>query len=362
MTSRTPRDGSVWRAVLGVGAALALAGGCFQKVNDGASRGIGGATSGGSEVITRIVPSTDPIALDPMDEASTTMDPCEKTRRDKTEILTAFCASCHAGSAAVGLPPWNFVLDDDRLVKELWTREGQPPQRFVIPGDPAHSALYQRMAIVGDMPPQPTDLGTHRNPTPSLADISIIEDWILHCLGASPPTATGGSSGSGGGSGSATGGTTGAGAATGGTGSGGATGRAGAPGSTNGTGGAPSGSGGSAGVMGTGGASGAGAIGAGTGGRAAGSGGRTAGTGGRAAGSGGTSMTDGGATDVPSASGGTSGGATDAGVTSDAGTIETCATGVSNGDSCAAHTPSCQAGSRTCRCELSNGRHSWSCR
>jgi hypothetical protein len=355
MTSRTPRAGSVWRAVLGVGVALALANGCLQKVNDGASRGIGGAPSGGSDMITRIVPSTDPIALDPMDEASTTMDPCEKTRRDKTEILTAFCASCHAGSAAVGLPPWNFVLDDDRLVNELWTREGQPPQRFVIPGDPVHSALYQRMAIAGDMPPQPTDLGTHRNPTPSLADISIIEDWILHCLGAPSPAATGGTSGSGGVPASATGGAMGR--ATGGT------------GPMNGTGGAPSGSGGSAGVMGTGGASGAGAIGAGTGGRAAGSGGRAAGSGGRAAGSGGraagtggTSMTDGGATDVPSASGGTSGGTADGGVTSDAGIIETCATGVSNGDSCAAHTSSCQAGSRTCRCELSDGRHSWSCR
>ena len=148
MAAPTLRAGSLWRAALAVGAASALADGCLQEVNKGASRGFD-AAGGGSELTTRIVPSTDPIGLDPMDETSTTMDACEKTRRDKAEILTAFCASCHAGDAAVGLPPWNFVLDDDRLIKEVWTREGQAAQRFVIPGDPDHSALYQRMAIAG---------------------------------------------------------------------------------------------------------------------------------------------------------------------------------------------------------------------
>ena len=50
----------------------------------------------------------------------------------------------------MGLPPWNFVLDDSRLVTEQWIREGQPPQRFAIPGDPDHSAVYMRAAVVGD--------------------------------------------------------------------------------------------------------------------------------------------------------------------------------------------------------------------
>ncbi len=114
--------------------------------------------AGDGALVTRVVPTADPIALDPNDETKTTADPCEKTRQDKTDILSAYCAGCHSGSAAVGLPPWDFVLDDQRLVTEVWMREGQPAQRFVIPGDPDHSALYQRMAISGDMPPQPTDV------------------------------------------------------------------------------------------------------------------------------------------------------------------------------------------------------------
>jgi hypothetical protein len=331
--------GSRWLVVVVV-AAAALAGGCLQEVNSGASRGFDAAANGAGELTTNIVPSTNPIALDPMDETSTTMDACEKTRRDKTEVLTAFCASCHAGSAAVGLPPWNFVLDDNQLINEVWTREGQPPQRFVIPGDPDHSALYQRMAIAGDMPPQPTDLGTHRNPTPSAADVSIVREWILHCLGAPAPAATGGTSGTGGVPAPGTGGTT----ATPGSG--------GVPGS--GTGGSK-GTGGRTGAAGSGGAPGSG----GESGGAAGAAG--AGSGGRA-GTGGTSARDGGVTDVGSASGGTSGGMTDGGGASDGGSLPTCGTGVTNGHSCVAHTPDCQAGSKTCMCELSSGKHSWSCR
>jgi hypothetical protein len=138
---------------------------------------------------TAILAGAPAIGLSLENENTTTGDPCAKTTQDKTEILTVYCARCHSGPAeqAQGLPPWNFVLDDGRLVSEQFTREQQAPQRYVIPGDPEKSILYVRAAILGDMPPQPTDLGTPRNPTPSLSDFSVLHDWIEHCLPGSKP-------------------------------------------------------------------------------------------------------------------------------------------------------------------------------
>ena len=161
--------------------ASVLLGACFQKLDTAASSQA--TTAPTDALVTQIDPSADPIALSPTD-AATASDPCDKTRQDKTQILTAFCARCHSGAAPVGLPPWDFVLDDQKLVTETWVRAGQPAERFVIPGDPDHSALYQRMAVAQDMPPQPTDLGTAPNPKPSAADGTVIREWILNCLGA----------------------------------------------------------------------------------------------------------------------------------------------------------------------------------
>jgi hypothetical protein len=142
---------------------------------------------------TDIEPSALPIQTNIDDDTQTTDDPCVKTEQDKTDVLTAYCARCHSGPTAVGLPPWDFVLDDAKLVSELWIREGQPAQRFVIPGDPDHSAIYQRAAVIGDMPPQPTDLGTPRNPQPSLSDLSVLREWIMHCAPAPAGSVAGGS-------------------------------------------------------------------------------------------------------------------------------------------------------------------------
>lgn len=351
MNGAEPRRRSLQRALLFVGTASALANGCLHEINDQASRGSRGGAMGGGELITQIVPSTNPIALDVMDDSSTTTDACEKTRRDKTEILTAYCASCHSGTAAVGLPPWNFVLDEKRLVSEVWTREGQPAQRFVIPGDPDHSALYQRMGIAGDMPPQPTDLGTHRNPTPSAADISIIREWILHCLGAPEPG--GGGTGSGGATpGSGGSGAPGSGGVSPGPGDAGSSGGAGAKGdigSVPGTGGAPAGSGGAGSPSATGGMSGA-----------AGEPADGGASDGRATGSGGAPAPDGGADDGKGGAAGSSG--ADGGAETDGGSQGACEAGVSAGHSCVAHTPSCTLGSKTCTCVLSNSKHTWSCR
>ncbi|MFL5305848.1 MAG: hypothetical protein ACJ8F1_11575 [Polyangia bacterium] len=203
--------------------ASVLLGACFQKVDTAASSQA--ATAATDALVTQIDPSADPIELSPTD-AATASDPCDKTRQDKTQILTAYCARCHSGAAPIGLPPWDFVLDDQRLVTETWVRAGQPAARFVVPGDPDHSALYQRMAVAQDMPPQPTDLGTAPNPKPSAADHTVIREWILNCLGATAATGAGGSPSPG------TGGASGASGASGSSG-----GRGGAAGSITGTGG-----------------------------------------------------------------------------------------------------------------------------
>jgi hypothetical protein len=174
-----------------------LLGACFQRVDDNAWTPPA-PQDPSMQPTTAILPSALPIDTSIDDTETTTDDPCVKTRQDKTDILKAYCAPCHSGATAIGLPPWNFVLDDDKLVTEVWVREGQPAQRFVIPGDPDHSAIYVRAAIIGDMPPQPTDLGTPRNPKPSLSDLSVLREWIMHCAPGAPATGGGGAGGGGG--------------------------------------------------------------------------------------------------------------------------------------------------------------------
>jgi hypothetical protein len=165
--------------LLALAGALAALTGCFQELDSGADRETSSTPlSGGASTV--ILPADLPIELNPEDETQTTDDPCVKTRRDKTQILTAFCASCHSGPGSRGLPPFDFVLDDKKLVSQVWSRVGQPDQRFVIPGDPDHSALYLR--ATSDMPPIPTDLGTKRTPAPSWSDLSLLREWIAHCL------------------------------------------------------------------------------------------------------------------------------------------------------------------------------------
>jgi hypothetical protein len=337
-------------------AALAVSGvvGCLQKVDGSASSAVGGAATDAG-LVTKVLPSSDPIALDPDDQTKATMDACEKTRQDKRAVLTAYCASCHAGTAAVGLPPWDFVLDDQKLVSSLWMREGQPAQRFVIPGDPDHSALYQRMAVVQDMPPQPTDLGTHRNARPTASDNSIVREWILHCIAGASGSAPGGSGGTGGGGSGSGGSPGGADAAATGDASTAADGSGGSStGGASQTGG--EGGGGSGGSSASGGAPGSG----GTVGGARGSGGSgSTRDGGTADGGGGTTI-GGGGTGGTKGTGGSGGSQTDGGSTD--GGEPACASGVSSGDSCSSGAPSCKLGSKTCTCVHTSGTHKWSCK
>ena len=110
---------------------------------------------------------------------------CDETCRQATRVLWQNCASCHHGDESYGLPPWDFVMDPLRLITETWSREGQSA-RFVLPGDPAHSAVYQRAVITRDMPPVRSDLSQPYYPRVNDADGETLRVWIESCLVASP--------------------------------------------------------------------------------------------------------------------------------------------------------------------------------
>ena len=114
---------------------------------------------------------------------------CDQTCRDATQILWKNCAGCHGTpSTARGAPTWDFLLDPQKLVTETWTREGQPAIRFVLPGDPGHSAIYQRAVINKDMPPLYTDPTIASPARVSDSDGQILHDWIADCIGTPPPS------------------------------------------------------------------------------------------------------------------------------------------------------------------------------
>ncbi|HET6148866.1 MAG TPA: hypothetical protein VFH68_15120 [Polyangia bacterium] len=116
---------------------------------------------------------------------------CDQTCRDATRILWKNCGKCHGHpNTAHGLPPWDFVMDLQKMVMATWTREDVLPIHFVLPGDPANSAVYIRAVIRKDMPPQFGD-GVPSLPRVSDSDGQILHDWIAGCLGADPVDAGG---------------------------------------------------------------------------------------------------------------------------------------------------------------------------
>jgi len=115
-------------------------------------------------------------------EGATTQDSCVATTAQAQGILEENCSGCHAPPAAMG--GFNTILDFPRLVEETSNTLRDPatgdPVRLVIPGDPDGSRLYRRAAI-GEMPPQ-RDASLPPLPRPSIADVSILRQWIESCL------------------------------------------------------------------------------------------------------------------------------------------------------------------------------------
>lgn len=117
---------------------------------------------------------TPPILLG--DGVTTTTDPCVKVIDDSRAIRKATCAGCHDVQGALGAP-LTFVMDDDECAQKEASGK-YPHQRYVVPGDPDHSLIYQRAVVVGDMPPQSTDVANGNNPRPTISDYSVLRRWI----------------------------------------------------------------------------------------------------------------------------------------------------------------------------------------
>ena len=175
--------------------ALAVLASC-EKIDDGATsraQGWDGALS------TVIEPGPREVFVD-IDETQTVDTPCAKTEQDAHTILKNSCGTCHAiGLASSGVPRFDFLLDDDQLKVKTWDRMGQPPLRFLIPGDPDNSVVYERAAMKRDMPPVQGDPQQPFYPRVTYSEGSVLREWILNCFQggtvAAPSTSTGAAGG-----------------------------------------------------------------------------------------------------------------------------------------------------------------------
>ena len=176
---------------------LAL-GSCFQEWESRAGQGsapVNVARSGPT-----IVLETPPIELP---DGTTTTEACDLITLQARSILETNCASCHGGAspgARQGQPPFDCVLDFDKLksVASTAVRDPRDPSRgmrFLVPGDPDNSRIYVRM-VRAEMPPVPP-LGLDPIPLPSVSDLSLIRAWITSCMGVAEAMVPRGDAGAG---------------------------------------------------------------------------------------------------------------------------------------------------------------------
>lgn len=165
-------------------AALAVLSSC-EKVDDGAAT----RAQGWDGVLTTHIEDGDREVFTDIDETMVVDNGCAKTEMDAHGILDAHCKSCHAiGAASMGVPRFDFVLDDAQLMTRSWTREGAAPIRFLIPGDPDNSAIYQRAVMNRDMPPVQADPQQPFYPRITYSQSSVLHEWIEKCFGGATVT------------------------------------------------------------------------------------------------------------------------------------------------------------------------------
>lgn len=160
-------------------AALAVLSSC-EKVDDGAAtraQGWDGVT------LSTVIEDGDREVFTDIDESMPAANGCEKTALDAHAILQEHCAACHGiGAASMGVPRFDFVMDDDQLKAKTWERMGQPALRFLVPGDPDNSVVYQRAAMARDMPPVQGDPQQPYYPRVTYSQSSVLREWILNCF------------------------------------------------------------------------------------------------------------------------------------------------------------------------------------
>jgi hypothetical protein len=162
---------------LGLGFLVAATAGC-EPVDDGAAT----RNEGWNHQLSDHVLPTDRPVYTNVDETETVADGCTKTRADAINILERYCADCHSTNGyAQGLPPWDFVLDPERMKNESWTREGQAPIPFLKVGAPQSSAIYIRAVMQRSMPPI-YDLSVPPLDRVTYSEGSVLYQWIARCM------------------------------------------------------------------------------------------------------------------------------------------------------------------------------------
>lgn len=204
---------------------------CFQSldptISSGANAGNNGSGSGtgndggGCQNGYIVDPSTSPVICTDqtggnppvvtqtpgieLPDGSTTDDPGVLTELQSIAIRQAYCVKCH-GTPGIPAAPFHNILDDEllpdggggTLLKTLSVVTKDTAGNYVpliVPGDPDHSYLYQRVAQ-HSMPPPPASLAAPANPMPNLSEIQVLRSWIMNCLQSN--TASGDDGGPGG--------------------------------------------------------------------------------------------------------------------------------------------------------------------
>jgi hypothetical protein len=116
-------------------------------------------------------------------------DACAAVAAESVVVRQNACAPCHQAGAQGG---FNYVLDDAKLVSStanVALDDAGMHLRMVIPGDPEHSFVYQRV-MLGQMPPPPSVASGILGPAaaknlvyPTAADETVLYAWIM-CLAA----------------------------------------------------------------------------------------------------------------------------------------------------------------------------------
>lgn len=110
-------------------------------------------------------------------DGGTTTTACQATTIQARAILAADCGGCHEAPQNQG--NFNSVLDFGKLVTALSKTTTDSTTglfvRLLIPGNAEGSRLYLRIRH-DEMPP------SGMMPRPTLADFSVIQDWITNCL------------------------------------------------------------------------------------------------------------------------------------------------------------------------------------